>query len=534
MKKILNYIKVFLKYLFKSIHIIYLLVLIILFVASLYMKYKFSNETIDEIYFYLVNGAEKSDVNVFISAIKECLWFGLLLIFLIIGLFHNILIKYRFIVKFIRNKKEDLKIQLYPIKLVYNHKIIFTFLLTFILGYMSCDNMKVFAYFENNIVSSDFIEANYVYPEKAKVTFNKKNNLIMIFVESLETTFFTKKQGGDWDYEVIPELYDLLFEEDSIYFSSDDKVGGMLNLETTTWTTGSVVSNTTGLPFKIPIDGNEYHSENFMNGSYALGDMLKKHGYYNELISSAHTSFGGFNEYFTKHGNYNIIDIDNLSDVKFKLKNSDKGPWGFNDRYLFNVAKERLNVLSKNKEPFNLTLVGVDTHFIDGFKGDYTIDKYDTQYENVYATESKLVYDFVSWVKKQDFYEDTTIVIIGDHISMQDSFFEEHNQDLRKRYFLIINPLEDTNNYKNRLYTSLDTYPTVISAIGGEIEGNKLGLGVNLFSMKKTLAERDDFNFDYINEEIVKKSDFYNEQILGSDYEEMIEELGLEETKEEE
>jgi phosphoglycerol transferase len=72
----------------------------------------------------------------------------------------------------------------------------------------------------------------------------------------------------------------------------------MLNLETTTWTTGSVVSNTTGLPFKIPIDGNEYHSDNFMNGSYALGDMLKKHGYYNELISSAHTSFGGFNEYF--------------------------------------------------------------------------------------------------------------------------------------------------------------------------------------------------------------------------------------------
>lgn len=527
-------IKKIFKYLFKSIHIIYLLLLIILFVASLYMKYNFSNETIDEIYFYLINGAEKSDINVFISAIKECFWFAMLLIILIIGLFHNVLFKFRFILKFIRNKKENLKIQLYPIKLIYNHKIIFTFLLTLLLGYMSCDNMKVFAYFENNITSSDFIEANYVYPEKTKVTFNKKNNLIMIFVESLETTFFTKEQGGDWDYEVIPELYDLLFEEDSIYFSSDDKVGGMLNLETTTWTTGSVVSNTTGLPFKIPIDGNEYHSDNFMNGSYALGDMLKNHGYYNELISSANTSFGGFNQYFTKHGNYNIIDIDNLNDVKLKLKKADKGPWGFNDRYLFNVAKERLDILSKNNLPFNLTLVGVDTHFIDGFKGEYTIDEYDTQYENVYATESKLIYDFVSWVKEQDFYKDTTIVIIGDHLSMQDPFFEGHNQDLRKRYFLVINSLVDTNNYKNRLYTSLDTYPTVVAAIGGEIEGNKLGLGVNLFSMKKTLAERDDFDFDYINEEIVKKSDFYNDKILGSDYEKMMEELVLVETIEEE
>ena len=201
---------------------------------------------------------------------------------------------------------------------------------------------------------------------------------------------------------------------------------------------------------------------------------------------------------------------------------------------MFNVAKERLGILSKNKEPFNLTLVGVDTHFIDGFKGEYTVDEYDTQYENVYRTESKLIYDFVSWVKKQDFYEDTTIVIIGDHLSMQDPFFENHNQDLRKRYFLVINSLVDTNNYKNRLYTSLDTYPTVLASIGAEIEGNKLGLGVNLFSMKKTLAERDDFDIDYINEEIVKKSDFYNEKILGSDYQEMIEKLGIEETNEEE
>lgn len=533
MKRLIRYLKKFFVITFKSIHIIYLLLLIIMFVASLYMKYNFSNETIDEIYFYIVNGAEKSDINVFISAIKECLWFGLILIVLIIGLFYNLFIKFRFIIKFVRNKKEDLKIQLYPIKLVYNHKIIFTFILTFLLGYMSCDNMKVFAYFENNIVSSDFIEANYVYPEKTKVTFEKKNNLIMIFVESLETTFFTKKQGGDWDYEVIPELYDLLFEEDSIYFSSDDKVGGMLNLETTTWTTGSVVSNTTGLPFKIPIDGNEYHSDNFMNGSYALGDMLKEYGYYNELISSAHSSFGGFNEYFTKHGNYNIIDIDNLNDVKLKLRKSDKGNWGFNDRYLFNVAKERLDVLSKTKEPFNLTLVGVDTHFIDGYKGEYTIDKYDTQYENVYATESKLVYDFVSWVKKQDFYKDTTIVIIGDHLSMQDPFFEGHNQDLRKRYFLIINSLVDTNNYKNRLYTSLDTYPTVIASIGGEIEGNKLGLGVNLFSLKKTLAERDGFDFDYINKEIVKKSSFYNSYILEGDYVLMMESLNKNDEEEE-
>lgn len=522
-KKIFNII-------FGSVHIFFLMLLIILFVASLYMKYNFSNETIDEIYFYLTNGVANSDANVFIGAVKECLVFFLILFILTIGLFYNLLIKFKVFIKFIRNKKKDIKIQLYPIKLFYNHKIIFTFLFSILILYLSCNNMKIFDYFENNIASSDFIEANYIHPEKTRVKFTKKNNLIMIFIESLETTFFTKEQGGDWDYELIPELYDLMFEEDSVYFSSDDMVGGMLNLETTTWTTASVVSNTTSLPFKIPIDGNEYHSDNFMNGSYALGDVLKKNGYYNELISAAYTNFGGIKEYFTKHGSYNIIDIDNLKAVSLRMKRVDRGPWGFNDRYMFNIAKERLDIISKNKQPFNLTLIGVDTHFVDGFKGEYTLDKYDTQYENVYATESKLVYDFVSWVKEQDFYEDTTIVILGDHLSMQDSFFEGHDPDLRKRYFLIINPEVDTINYKNRLFTSLDTYPTVLAAIGAEIENNKLGLGVNLFSMKKTLSET--YGFKTINKEIVKKSDFYNNTILGSDYVEMVEMIESEENME--
>ena len=166
MKKI---IKNFFKYLFKSIHIIYLILLIILFVASLYMKYNYSNETIDEIYFYLTNGVNNSDINVFILAIKDCFWFALFLILIVIGLFYNLLIKFKFFVKFIRNKKEDIKIQLYPIKMFYNHKIIFTILFTISIIYLSSDNMKIFDYFKNSVVISDVIESNYVFPEKTEI-----------------------------------------------------------------------------------------------------------------------------------------------------------------------------------------------------------------------------------------------------------------------------------------------------------------------------------------------------------------------------
>ena len=65
----------------------------------------------------------------------------------------------------------------------------------------------------------------------------------------------------------------------------------------------------------------------------------------------------------------------------------------------------------------------------------------------------------------------------------------------------------------NSLYL---VYPIILSSIGVEIKGNKLGLGVNLFSNENTLAEK--YSFDYVNNELNKKSVFYNKVILGKDY----------------
>ena len=65
---------------------------------------------------------------------------------------------------------------------------------------------------------------------------------------------------------------------------------------------------------------------------------------------------------------------------------------------------------------------------------------------------------------------------------------------------------------KNRIYSALDNYPTIVSAIGGNIEGDKLGLGVNLFSNEKTLLER--YGTVKADIELKKKSNFYNMKIL--------------------
>ena len=59
-----------------------------------------------------------------------------------------------------------------------------------------------------------------------------------------------------------------------------------------------------------------------------------------------------------------------------------------------------------------------------------------------------------------------------------------------------------------RLFSQYDLFPTTISSIGGVIDGNRLGLGTNLFSNEQTIIEK--YGYKYTRKELNKKSDFYN------------------------
>ena len=493
----------------KILHIISLIIILIILVGSLYVKIVFSSTTFEEVIFSLKNGLAESDNSTFLAALKICVPIIFVLLLILYTLFYDI--------TFGKKKLMIKEKQIYPFESAQKYRKLITIILFIISIGCLAWGVKFFNYVVYVNSNSDFIEKNYINPVETKVTFKEKRNLITIRVESLETTLFTKEQGGYWKYDVIPELYNLLNNEDSVTFYNTNKAESMSMIGGASWTTASIVSNSTGLPLKIRISNNNYHSNNFMNGVYSIGDLLNDNGYYNEVISGARTSFGGLKEFYTKHGGYTIIDEKNLEDYDYFLNSKDKCKWGFNDKYLFELAKDRLKTISSLDKPFNLELVTIDTHFLDGFVYDDSVTKYKEQYENAYSTTSKLIYNFITWLKQQDYYENTTIVILGDHLSMQNNFFEDKGaKDDRYVYFCIINPVNKTENTSNRVYTALDTYPTVISAIGGEIEGNKLGLGVNLFSGEKTLAE--EYTFEILNEELMKKSEFYDDYILDDDY----------------
>ena len=488
MKKVIKY----------TLYILLLVIACLAMAGALYSKCEFRYEGAEEYYFYLTNGIGNSDYSMLGYAISHYVWHFLILLFILLMLIFNPF------------KIKDTKY--YPIKLFYNHKGLWTFIFFVLITGISIHMVDIDGYIINNFRKSDIIDKNYQVTTKEDITFKKKKkNLVFMIVESLETSLIDKEHGGDWDYNVIPELNDIRNMDEAIYFSSDDKGKGTLNLYGTTYTTASVITNNLGLPFKIPINHNTFNKETYFNDVYGLGDILKDNGYHNEVISGAQLAFGALDNLFKKHGDYKVYDPRSLKKMNIKLSKEDKGNWGFNDKYLFELAKERVSTLAKEKEPFNLTLITIDTHPIDGFKSSYTLDKFDVQYENVYATESKLISDFINWLKEEDYYEDTVVVIVGDHLCMQTNIVNKHKLENRGRYNVILNSSVTTDNKYNREFTALDTTPTILAALGATINNNKIGLGVNLFSEEKTLVEK--YDFDYVNKELAKQSDLYTNLI---------------------
>ena len=117
--------------------------------------------------------------------------------------------------------------------------------------------------------------------------------------------------------------------------------------------------------------------------------------------------------------------------------------------------------------------------------------------------------EFIEWIQDQDFYDNTTVILAGDHLSMNTTSFNNLPEGYERRvYNVYLNSAVDTDNTKNRDFTTFDYYPTTLAALGVKIQGDRLGLGTNLFSDKKTLSEK--YGNDYIDQELRKKSTYYD------------------------
>lgn len=406
------------------------------------------------------------------------------------------------------------------VNFVRKHTIMFSALFLVVAVIIFITQLDVVAYVGLVSTNSSFIEENYVSPYEVNLEFpQEKRNLIYIFLESMENTFADTSVGEPIFENCIPELTKLA--EKNVNFSHTKELGGAYSYLGTTWTAAAMATQTSGVPIKVVVAADEdtYGAEeDFLPGVVSIGDVLEKYGYNQTLLVGSDAEFHGRQPYFVKHGNYNIVDIDSLK-AEGRLPEDYHEWWGFEDQKLFAFAREEVSKLASQEAPFNFTMLTCDTHFPDGYVCDLCQEEYEDQYSNVLACSSRQVYEFVEWIKAQPFYENTTIVISGDHLTMDNDFLEEIDQEYERTiYNCIINAPVEPINEKNRKFGTMDMFPTTLAAMGVKIEGECLGLGTNLFSEKATLTEV--YGFDLLNEEMQKRSEFYNEEILDMEEEE--------------
>ena len=365
------------------------------------------------------------------------------------------------------------------------------------------------SYIRDRNTVSDFIGNNYADPKTTEMTFpEKKRNLIFLYLESMEVTFSDTEHGGAFDVDRIPELTDLALTYED--FSGDKEIlNGGHSMPGTTWTIGAMFGMTAGLPLSIDIERNSMSSQKeFFPQIRTLGDILHDEGYRQMFVLGSDATFGGRRLYFSQHGDFEMRDYLYCKETR-RIPEDYKVWWGMEDEKMFDLAKDSLLELAEGDEPFNMTMLTVDTHFTDGYVCRLCGDEFgDDRYSNVMACSSRQVKEFVDWVQQQDFYEDTTIVICGDHPTMDGDYLARVPSDYeRKTYTCIINAdAVPANSEAFRQYSTFDIFPTTLASLGVDIEGDRLGLGTNLFSDTKTLSEQ--YGEDEVSSEVSKRSEF--------------------------
>lgn len=406
------------------------------------------------------------------------------------------------------------KIQIFPFKKW------FSVTLAIIISVGSLANGIITSELDDYIASlsnkTTIYESEYVSPQNVNIKFpDEKRNLIYIFLESMEVSYMDKKNGGTMEENLIPELTKLA--EENINFSHTDILGGAREGAHSGWTIAAMVAQSAGIPYSANLYGaKSMEDESFLKGATSLGDILHKNGYYQAVMFGSDSHFANRDSYYLEHGTDKIYDYNTAIQDGIIPKDHYVW-WGMEDYYLYEYAKSELKKISKGDKPFAFTMLTVDTHFPEGYVCDKCPQEHKTQYDNVLSCSSYQVYEFVKWLKKQDFYEDTTIIISGDHCTMYNEYVEETmEEDYPRRVFnCIMNSAVDATNTKNRDFTTMDMFPTTLAAMGCTIEGNKLGMGVNLFSGEDTLTEK--YGHERLKKELETYSSYYLENIMKLD-----------------
>ncbi|MBC1186591.1 MULTISPECIES: phosphatidylglycerol--membrane-oligosaccharide glycerophosphotransferase [Kluyvera] len=306
------------------------------------------------------------------------------------------------------------------------------------------------------------------YKEPSKTIPNPKMNLVYIYGESLERTYFDDQAFPD----LTPELGSL--KNEGIDFSHTMQLPG------TDYTIAGMVASQCGIPLFAPFEGNASASlSSFFPQNICLGDILKNSGYENYFVQGANLRFAGKDVFLKSHGFDYLYGAEELKTTV--ADPNYKNDWGYYDDTVLDEAWKKFESLSQEGKRFSLFTLTVDTHHPDGFisrscnRKKYEIGGKTNQSFSAVTCSQENIAEFINKIKASPYFKNTIIVVSSDHLAMKNTAWDYLNkQDRSNLFFVIRGDQPDEQDVVAVKRNTMDNGATVLDLLGGD---NFIGLG---------------------------------------------------------
>lgn len=298
-------------------------------------------------------------------------------------------------------------------------------------------------------------------------------NLVTIYLESMEDAFAD----------------DSMFEENMLkpveQATRDwEKIDHLRQFDGGGWTMAGIVGTQCGLPLRGVQAAKAGELQNigleeleFMPGATCLGDVLSEAGYKNVFMGGADAQFASKEHYLRSHGYDEVLDLHTW----LSQGEEEASSWGLSDRALFEQAKSEVSQLHDSAQPFNLTLLTLDTHE-PAHAFEYCPITTEEEMTSITRCSLEQVADFIQYLDSQGILDDTAVVLMGDHekfVSDGSSYQELLNIEDRTIFNRIWSP--DEIEISRSDIDQLSMFATMLELVGMKVEDRAAGVGISAF-----------------------------------------------------